>query len=184
LRVIAGKYRGQGLVSFKADHIRPTTDLVKGAIFNRMQDVIVGAQVLDLFCGTGSLGIEALSRGAESLTFVEKSSASLEILRKNLAKLKITEAYTILKKDVLAYLASAKDSQVKSFDVILIDPPFTEKMAHDVMLILGQTALFHEDTRIFIESGFKERIDDEYGCLILADRREYGDKTLSLFRKK
>ncbi|MEI7973452.1 MAG: RsmD family RNA methyltransferase, partial [Bdellovibrio sp.] len=73
MRIISGQWGGRRLVSFKASHIRPTTDLVKGSLFNSIQTEIEGAEVLDLFSGTGSLGLEALSRGAGAVTFVEKN---------------------------------------------------------------------------------------------------------------
>ena len=91
MRVISGKYKGRELVSFKADHIRPTTDRVKESIFNKLQSHIAGARVLDLFSGTGSLAIEAISREAESVTAVEMNKKSIEIIKKNLQLLKITE---------------------------------------------------------------------------------------------
>lgn len=105
MRIISGKYKGHPLVEFKADHIRPTTDRVKETLFNKLMFELEGTKVLDLFSGTGNLGIEALSRGAREVTFVEKHPKSLEILKKNLAKLKIPAVdYKIINMDVLSYL--------------------------------------------------------------------------------
>lgn len=180
MRIISGKYKGRHLVSFKAGHIRPTMDRIKETIFNKWMLYIDGAQVLDLFAGTGNLGIEALSRGASHVTFVEKNSKSLRIIQENLELLKVDKSeFLILPKDVLSFLKTYSD---KKFDLIFIDPPFTEKMAHDVMTAVGSSQIFSEDTRIVIESIKQERIDDTYGDLACYDRQDYGDKFLSFFK--
>lgn len=179
MRIISGKYRGHQLVAFKADHIRPTTDRVKETLFNKIQFQIEGANVADLFCGTGNLGIEALSRGARFCTFVEKNPKSLTISRQNLEKLKVPkEQYKIINMDVLAFLRSYKG---EPFDVILADPPFTEKMAHAVMEAASQSEGFAEHTILAIESEKKERMDDRYGALVRYDQKDYGDKYLNMF---
>ncbi|GIL16791.1 MAG: methyltransferase [Oligoflexia bacterium] len=181
MRIISGKYRGHHLTSFQAGHIRPTTDRVKESMFNILMNDIEGARVIDLFSGTGNLGLEALSRGAREVVFVEKNKSSIDILKKNIAKLKIEEPYQIIQKDVLSFL---KSYQGEPFDLIFADPPFTEEMAHDVMMGASASQLFHENTLMLIESGRREKIEDDYGTLIRYDKREFGDKFLSFFRKK
>ncbi len=181
MRVIAGKYKGQQLASFSADHIRPTTDRVKESMFNIIQGHLEEARVADLFSGTGNLGIEAISRGAKETIFVEKNRKSIQILQKNLEKLKVDELYQILQKDVLAYL---KTYSGQAFDVIFADPPFTQEMAHDVILAADASAAFGPQTVLLIESGRREKVLDDYPTLIRYDVREFGDKVLSFFRKK
>ncbi|MEZ0390856.1 MAG: 16S rRNA (guanine(966)-N(2))-methyltransferase RsmD [Pseudobdellovibrionaceae bacterium] len=181
MRIISGKYRGHQLVSFSADHIRPTTDRVKESLFNMIQGSVDGARVLDLFSGTGNLGLEALSRGAASVLFVEKSRKSIQILEKNLAKLKVSEPYQILQKDVISFL---QNYQGEPFDLIFADPPFTEAMAHDVMLAADGSRAFHPQTLMMIESARREKILDDYPHLSRYDEREFGDKVLSFFQKK
>ena len=181
MRIISGKYKGRNLVSFKADHIRPTMDRIKETIFNKWMMYVDGAKVLDLFAGTGNLGIEALSRGATHVTFVEKSNKSMNIVKENLELLKISKSdYQIQLKDVLAFIR--QDSNTV-YDLIFIDPPFTEKMAHDVMNAMGKSSIFGPHTRIVIESIKQERIDDTYGDLVCYDRQDHGDKFLSFFAK-
>jgi len=181
MRIISGKFKGHHLVSFKADHIRPTTDRVKETLFNKLMFDLEGARVLDLFCGTGNLGIEALSRGAQHVTFVDAHKQSLLITRENLQKLKVEKNdYSILQKDVLSYL---KGYEGEKFDVIFADPPFTKKMAHDVMLALSSSGGFHSSTLISIESEKKERLDEQYSPLSRYDVREFGDKFLSFFKE-
>ncbi len=182
MRIIAGKYKGHHLVSFKGDHIRPTTDRVKESLFNKLMFEIEGTRVLDLFCGTGNLGLEALSRGAEFVTFVDANRKSLEITRQNIEKLKISKGcYKIVQLDVLKFLRSYTEGPV---NIIFCDPPFTEMMAHEVMLAADRSLAFGEATILAIESAGKERIDTDYSNLERFDAREYGDKTLSFFRKK
>ena len=182
MRIIAGKYKGHHLVSFKADHIRPTTDRVKESLFNKLMFDIEGTRVLDLFCGTGNLGLEALSRGAEFVTFVDDNRKSLEITRRNIEKLKVPkESYKIVQTDVLKFLKSYSESPVQ---IIFADPPFTEMMAHEVMLAADASRAWGDQTLLAIESAGKERIDTDYPTLERFDAREYGDKVLSFFRKK
>ncbi|MFZ4404620.1 MAG: 16S rRNA (guanine(966)-N(2))-methyltransferase RsmD [Pseudobdellovibrionaceae bacterium] len=182
MRIISGQFKGQLLVSFNASHIRPTTDRVKGSLFNKLQDRTVGATVLDLFCGTGSLGLEALSREAKNCTFVDDNKKSLQITSQNIEKLKLPKSVArLVHKDVIEFLKSYKGDP---FDLIFVDPPFTEKMAHLVMLALQNSAVFGPQSLISIESGHKEPILDEYKTLFRFDKRDFGDKVLSLFSQK
>lgn len=182
MRIISGKYKGHSLVSFKADHIRPTTDRVKETLFNKLMFKIEEKVVLDLFSGTGNLGLEALSRGAQKVHFVEKNPKSIQILKENISKLKIDpKDYQIFPQDVLTYLKNYKG---EAYDIILADPPFTEKMAHDVMLVADVSEAFGDQTIMSIESQRKERLDKSYSSLECYDSREFGDKILSFFSKK
>lgn len=182
MRIISGKYKGHQLVSFQADHIRPTTDRVKETIFNKIQFDIAGSRVLDLFCGTGNLGLESLSRDAAYCTFVENHSKSLQITRSNIEKLKVDQAtFRLINQDVLKFLKSYDGD---SFDIILIDPPFTKKMADEVMNCLSQSKAIGAHSIIAIESQAKEKMIDSYPPLIRYDFKEYGDKVLSFFKMK
>jgi 16S rRNA (guanine966-N2)-methyltransferase len=182
MRIISGKYKGHPLVEFKADHIRPTTDRVKETLFNKLMFDIEGARVVDLFSGTGNLGIESLSRGAREVIFVEKHPKSIDILKKNLVKIKVPSAdFRIINMDVLNYLKSYQD---EAFDIIFADPPFTEKMAHAVMEQASLSKAFGAQTLMAIESQRRERIEDLYGDIERYDQREFGDKILSFFAKK
>ncbi len=182
MRIISGRFRGRVLTSFQADHIRPTTDRVKETLFNKWMHHIDGARVLDLFSGTGSLGLEALSRGAQHVQFVEMNLKSIDILKKNISLLKLDPSeYSILKSDVIGFLKKYKG---EPFDLILADPPFTEKMAHDVMQAMDTSACFKPETLIAIESQKKERMDEKYNHLYRYDLNDYGDKVLSFFTKK
>lgn len=181
MRIISGKYKGQYLVNFKADHIRPTTDRVKESMFNILMGQIENAKVLDLFSGTGNLGIEALSRGAQKVTFVELSKKSIQILKENIIKLKVTEPHEIINKNVIQFLKSYSSDP---YDIIFADPPFTEEMGHEVVQAVDISKVMGRHTVLLIESARREKMDDEYSTLIRYDKREFGDKVLSFYRKK
>lgn len=180
MRIISGKYKGAQLVSFKADHIRPTTDRVKESIFNKWMAYLEGSRCLDLFSGTGNLSIEALSRGASKVVAVEKSKKSIQIMNENIDKLKIDRSeIQLIQDDVFKFL---KNYEGESFDLIFVDPPFTEKLADSVMTSLSQSQAVGPDSLVVIESGTKEPISDQYMPLELLDRRPFGDKTVTYFK--
>ena len=178
MRIIAGKYGGRKLVSFQAPHLRPTTDRIKESIFNSWSERFDGAKVLDLFSGTGNLSFEALSRGALKVTSVEQSAKSIEIIKKNQKLLGVGSEQELVSWDVLKFL---KSYEGEAFDLIFIDPPFTKKMADEVMKNLAQSKVYHEETLIVIESTKHETMGDVYGELLCYRRKEYGDKKVSFF---
>jgi 16S rRNA (guanine966-N2)-methyltransferase len=121
MKIIAGQYRGRTIYSTKDYSIRPTTNRIKESIFNILHDFCAHKTVLDLFSGSGNLGLEALSRGAEKIVLVEKSSKSIDIIKRNIENLKIDlNIAMIIKKDALLFCNETK----WKFDLILIDPPF------------------------------------------------------------
>lgn len=181
MRIISGKYGGRKLVSFQASHIRPTTDRVKEVIFNKIQFDIDGAVVLDLYAGTGNLGFESLSRGASSVEMVESNPKSIEVIRKNQKLLGVApEELTVVKSDVGKYLRSSH----RIFDIALVDPPFTKSIADITMEQLAAADVLKPEALILIESSKKEKIQDQYGSLVLLERKNYGDKFLSIFSNK
>ena len=180
MRIIAGKFRGRRLVTFKADHIRPTTDRVKESVFNKLQAEWDGAKVLDLFAGTGNIGFEALSRGAVSVLAVELSTKSIDIIRRNVEELKIGREHRIVKDDVLKWLARYKG---EAFDIIIADPPFTESLAHATLELLSTSEAVGTHTTIVVEASSHEQVDAGYENLQCWDRRDYGDKLISFWSR-
>lgn len=181
MRIISGRFKGRSLVSFKASHIRPTTDRVKESLFNKIQGLVDGARVLDLFSGTGSLGLEALSRGAAYVEFVDDAAASLNILKKNLKLLGVEKGFTLKKSDALRYLSSFAG---EPFDLILIDPPFTKQMAHSVLETLSASKVWDDRSWIAIETVRGEHVEKHYGLLTEFDEKYYGDKSLRWFARQ
>ncbi|MEK6556654.1 MAG: 16S rRNA (guanine(966)-N(2))-methyltransferase RsmD [Bdellovibrionota bacterium] len=179
MRIISGKLKGRRLKSFKADHIRPTTDRVKETLFNILMSDVPDARVLDLFSGTGNLAIEAWSRGAKYVEAVELNKKSIFIIRDNLKELGIEKEIKIVASDVFKYVKSYKG---EPFDLVFVDPPFTEKIAHSSMEAIALSRVCRPGGVVIIESSAQERIDDEYKSFKLLDRREFGDKSASIFR--
>lgn len=180
MRVISGKFKGRQLVSFDASHIRPTTDRVKETLFNKLMGYVDDARVLDLFSGTGSLGIECISRGARLVDMVESHGKSITIIRKNLENLGIKEGFQIHRADAFDYI---KKYSGPAYDIVLADPPFTEKYAHDLALSIGSSGLLHEHSVLVIEASSKERMEEQYPGLNRLDQRKFGDKHLNFFEK-
>lgn len=137
MRIVAGKYRGRKLTPPSDDSVRPTTDRIKETVFNILQWDVEGARVLDLFAGSGALGIECLSRGAAEVVFADKSPASVALIRQNLKG--IEGSYRVLTADFTGVLRSGEDK----FDLIFIDPPYKSglgKLAVDAAFDLGRVA--------------------------------------------
>ncbi len=180
MRVISGVLKGRKLVDFKASHIRPTTDRVKESIFNVIQFQIDGAMVLDLFAGTGNLGIEALSRGASKILAVEKHKKSWSIISENLSAFDIgPEVYTLNKSDVFKFL---KKENLEPYDIIFIDPPFTELFSQSLMEIFSQKTDLKPNCIVMIESSSQEKLNANYGSLENFKTLNFGDKFVSFFK--
>lgn len=179
MRIISGKWGGRRLVAFTSDAIRPTTDRVKETIFNMIGPDIVEAKVLDLFAGTGNLSLEAASRGALQVVAVDSGTDSKEVFEKNRALVGAGSELTYKSQDIFKYLERVDEA----FDVVLIDPPFTEKMGASVLRALEASKALHEDTRVFIECvKGEDTIDEDHGCLLVDKIKKYGDKSLYTYR--
>jgi 16S rRNA (guanine966-N2)-methyltransferase len=121
LRIVAGKFRGRKLVGPSGDWLRPTSDRVRESIYNVLQGLLPGARVLDLYAGTGALGLEALSRGAAEVVLVESSQRARGLIGRNLERLGAPAGASVVGKDALAYLRTLEPGR---FDLILADPPY------------------------------------------------------------
>lgn len=145
MRIVSGKYRGKILSSPVTTNIRPTTDKVKQAIFTKLQFFVAEKRVLDLFCGSGALGIEAISRGASETIFVDKSLDSVKLTQKNLKS--IGENAKVINADYKIALNSFK----QPFDLILLDPPYASGVYEDCLNFIAQHNLLNDDGIIVCE---------------------------------
>lgn len=173
MRIITGKYKGLKLAKFEGYDIRPTADRIKESLFNILGEDIRGARVLDLFCGSGNLGIESLSRGALFVHFNDKSRDSIAVLKKNLAKIRDNN-YKISISDYSLCL-----SQAGKFDIIFIDPPYSSDFGLDALKIIGDKKLLAEGGLAIFES---EKSFSSDVPLTLFDERKYGRTYLSFFK--
>ena len=171
MRVIAGKYKGRKLESPKSSAVRPTTDKVKEAVFGSLQFLIPGAKVLDAFAGSGALGIEALSRGAEHVDFVEKNAACLRTLKSNLAIVE-TDNYTLIKGDVLKSFG-----MLKKYDIVFLDPPYEEGLYLPFLEAAKEHGIINDGGRIVLECRrkFDFILPKEYNFI---KKKTYGDISL------
>lgn len=150
LYIIGGKYKKRSLVAPKSDIVRPTTSQVREAVFNICQLSIEGARFLDLFAGSGAMGLEALSRGAVHATFVEQNRVALAAIKQNIQILHVEEQTSVLKQDVFIALQNLAD-QEKTYDVIYVDPPYGKGLSGPVLTFLDTHPLLTPGSSLFIE---------------------------------
>lgn len=176
MKVTFGKYGGRKLADNPYEHIRPTADIVKQAVFNKIMLKIEDARVLDLFCGTGALGIEALSRGAKEAVFVDKDKRSIQLTTANLKNLNINA------KVVCAdFLDGARMLKGSAFDVIFLDPPYKSGLYEKALLAIDKFNLLGENGLIVCEHEKGEKID--FSPFIEKETRRYGIKEVSYLQR-
>jgi 16S rRNA (guanine(966)-N(2))-methyltransferase RsmD len=182
LRVISGRLKGKKLFALKDLSLRPTSDRVKEAIFDLLQKFPPGERVLDLFAGTGGLGIEALSRGALKAVFVEESPRSAEVLRRNIEACQVRDQAEVLIREVEAGLKVLEERR-GSFDLIFLDPPYGKGLACRTLQALAQSSLLSPDALIVAEHSPNEDLAS-IPSLERIDWRKYGGTEISFFRRK
>lgn len=165
MRIITGTARGTKLVTLEGEATRPTSERTKESVFSMLQFDIEGRRVLDLFGGSGQMGLEALSRGAASATIVDSSPEAVRIIKTNAQKTKLFDKCVILTKDYKAYLKGTKEK----FDIIFLDPPYDSNMLDEAMRIILEQDMLNYQGTVVLENG-KDDIP-EYGDLTL--RRHY-----------
>ena len=182
MRVISGSARGRKLKSPKSSETRPIMDRVKTALFDILAPEIMGMRVLDLFAGTGAVGIEALSRGAESATFVERSPDAWRLVRENLALTNLSDRAEVVRNDAFAYLQQAAATG-RRFDLVYIAPPQYVNMAAQALAQLDSSPLTEPDGLVIVQIHPQERA--ELDTLTLKHLRRYDERrygsTLLLF---
>lgn len=176
MRIVGGKYRGRTLSDFSGRDIRPTADKVRESLFNIIQFSVQGCRFLDLFCGTGAMGIEALSRGAGYVAFNDNAKDSIKLLKNNLGKLKITDNYEISYTDALRFLESC----TLKFDFIYIDPPYRSGLG--VQAVEKAAGILKEGGRIIFED--EKPFSGFLAGLTVTDERKYGRVYLTFFAKE
>jgi 16S rRNA (guanine(966)-N(2))-methyltransferase RsmD len=178
MRIISGTSKGRKLVTPRSQSLRPTSDRVKESIFNILQDEIVGKVVLDLFAGTGNLGIEALSRGAKKTIFVEKGRQALRLIQRNLTQFGLEERSEILPKDAIRAIGILKQ-RGESFDLILMDPPYQKGLIQKTLMKLNSYPIYHKDSILVIEHDRREPLSTVMDGWNLIRQRRIGDTVIS-----
>ena len=180
MRVIAGTARSVPLKTLDGLSTRPTTDRVKTSMFNIIQFEIPGRQVLDLFAGSGALGIEALSRGASSAVFVDQSAEALAVITENLKKTRLTDRAQTVRQDALSYLEACK----KRFDLIFLDPPYAENLLENALKRISEIDILKSGGIIVAEYSAQKSPGGDFAGLIRGRDYRYGKTGVTLYRKE
>ena len=179
MRVITGSARGTVLKAPKGMQTRPTMDQVKEGLFSAIQFEIEGRRVLDLFAGSGQLGIEALSRGAKHAVFVDASREACGVIRENLAKTRLAGRAQLVQSDYLGYLARCRET----FDLVFLDPPYAEVFLETALKKISEIDILSDSGIIICERPVQKQLPgDVPGLLHYRDYR-YGKTAVTLYRK-
>lgn len=175
MRVIAGEAKGRRLTGLRSTALRPTTDRVREALFSTLGTDVVGARVLDLYAGSGAVGIEALSRGAHSAVFVDHDAEAVAAIQANLALTRLGDRATVLRMPADRYMARAAAG---SFDIVLMDPPYAMGVPMDVLEGLMAGGALSAGAQVVLETGMPLPEDLSPAGLRIVRQRRYGDSTL------
>ena len=179
MRVITGKARGVTLKTPEGMQTRPTTDRVKEALFSIIQFEIPGAAVLDLFGGTGQLGIEALSRGAKRAVFVDAADNACRLIRENLKRTKLEQDAQVVKSDYLSYLSRCRET----FQIILLDPPYAEVFLENALKLITEIDILQSGGIIVAERPVGKELPWDFDGFTRSKDYKYGSTLLTLYRK-
>jgi 16S rRNA (guanine(966)-N(2))-methyltransferase RsmD len=180
MRIISGSHKGRKLHAPSGLNVRPTSDKVKEALFNILSDRIEGASFLDLYAGVGSVGIEALSRGAKEVVFVEKSKRHIGFLKKNLSLSPFVGRFDLFCMDAIDFLKKKKSHP---FQVIFIDPPYEGEEIEKALPLLGEGDMIADDGTVIIQHFHKKVLAEQIGRLRFIRRYKYGETVLSFYGK-
>ena len=179
MRVITGKARGVALKTPDGMATRPTSDRVKEALFSVIQFDIPGSRVLDLFGGTGQLGIEALSRGAKSAVFVDAAESACKLIQENLKKTKLAEDAKVVRSDYMEYLRRCKET----FDIIFLDPPYAEVFLENSLNFISEIDILQTNGIIVTERPLDKELPWNFPGFTRSRDYKYGNTLITLFRK-
>jgi len=182
MRVIAGRARGMRLRAPRGADVRPTADRVKESLFSMLADRIQGASVLDLFAGSGALGIEAVSRGAQRAGFVDRARASLEAVRDNVGRAGLADQAELVRGDALAAIRSLAEAG-RTFDLVFADPPYEAGMAARVVAVVGRHGIVRPGGCLVVEHSVREEIPAVIENLRAVRTRVYGDTVVTIFER-
>jgi 16S rRNA (guanine966-N2)-methyltransferase len=182
LRLIAGEYRGLRLATLKGKRLRPTAELIREAIFNIIGYDLTELYVLDLFAGTGAMGLEALSRGAGFVVMVDQHAAALKLIGRNLAACGNPQNAKIYRLDLRRGL-KVFTRHGYLFDLVFLDPPYGRGLSQRCLEQLGKGALLNPAATVVSEHAIAEDLASTYGCLQRQTVRRYGSTAVSFYRR-
>ena len=180
MRVISGSLKGRKIKGYDIEGTRPTMDRVKMSLFGSIQSYIQDAVVLDLFAGSGNLGIEAISNGAKRCFFVDNNHQCIKVIRENIKEFKIEEKSTSIEMDYCKALALFKDKG-NVFDIIFVDPPYKEHILFSILEYIRDNDLLASKGLIILEYNYEYA--NEVDGYTLLKKKKYGDKFISIYQK-
>ncbi|MFZ2632246.1 MAG: 16S rRNA (guanine(966)-N(2))-methyltransferase RsmD [Desulfosalsimonadaceae bacterium] len=181
MRIIAGDFKGKKLASFRGTATRPTADRLRESIFNIRASDIQNAVVLDLFAGTGAFGLEALSRGATSVVFIDSEIAAVKIIEKNIASCRVTDRSRVIRWDIRRNL-NCLSPAVPIFDLVFMDPPYNADLINPALRHLIKQGVLKNNASIIVEHASTEPIGSGIAGFELTDQRIYGKTVVSFLR--
>jgi 16S rRNA (guanine966-N2)-methyltransferase len=181
VRIIAGAHKGRRLVTPRGDVTRPTADQVRIALMDTLMPWLPGARLLDLFAGAGGVGLEALSRGAAHVTFVERDERAVAALRDNVAALGVGDATRVVRDDVVRALATLRRAGER-FGLVFLDPPYETDLTTPALGALGDGAMLSEGALVVAQHLTKRAPAEIAGILRAFRTRRFGETTLTFFR--
>ena len=180
MRVIAGSYRGRRLSGPQGTVLRPTSDKVRGALFSILGSKVSGSRFLDLYAGTGAVGIEALSRGASTVTFVESDPKAVQLLQENLRTCQLLDRAQVRVGQAAAFL-DRNDWWCGPYDILFADPPYAALNELDILIHAWRPGLLSEHATVIIEQDSRTELPASIDHAALVRRYEYGDTALYLY---
>jgi 16S rRNA (guanine966-N2)-methyltransferase len=183
MRVIGGSRKGSVLKAPAGLATRPLLARIKKSLFSILHPRLSGARFLDLFAGTGAVGIEALSRGAASCVFVERDSRCVDFIRENLGRLTLDQHASVLRGDVFKTIAHFHKAG-EQFDVVFIGPPYGHRLEHRTMQAVADSGVLAADGIVVVQSRKNEDLSDHYSDLVLARKTVYGDTILRFYEAR
>jgi 16S rRNA (guanine966-N2)-methyltransferase len=184
MRVISGNRKGRSLQSVPGKSTRPTTDKVKEAIFSMMgRPYFEGGTALDLYAGTGGLGIEALSRGFDRVIFVDQNRKAFDVIKQNLATLDLLDQSEVYKNEASRAIRALIKREI-SFDLIFLDPPYAEQQIANQLAMFNDYQFLHSQGIVVAETGKGVDLPEVVGNISLEKFQEYGDTEIRIYRLK
>lgn len=183
MRVISGKSKGRRLRTIPGDSTRPTADRVKESIFNLLGPTLQGVQVLDLFAGSGALGIEAISRGAKTVVFIDNNFRAIQVIKENIESCGFQSEATIHHLNAKQALNQLKE-EGQLFDLVFLDPPYNNQQYEEIILTILKNNLLTEKARVVVEYDYKLSLPSEIGMLSLIKNNKYGDIKIAIYQAK
>ena len=183
LRIIGGELKGKKLYTIPGTLIRPTSDRLRESIFNILSYLVKGAVVLDLFAGTGALGIEALSRGAKSAVFIDNNKKALSVVERNIQSCAVDNMSQIIRWNIVKNLNCIKSVDSK-FNLVFMDPPYNKGLIEPSLINLYDSGSLGKDACIIVEHTPFEPVPGDCKQFELADQRKYGKTLISFIKPK